>query len=266
MIRRLEETDRHAVLDLLYAHKSLNVYLIADIEHLGFVGRGQRRYGEFVEGKLVGIASQNRRHVTFYQAHDDVNPAWFELIKTWDCYFISGEKRLLMQFKEDFDWHLDDMVYTCSSDFERDDSVDYSLIRELKTDDEARRIYHFLTSIEELYSVHAQTEEEYVQYLMMNTGERGTTAFIEDEGRVVASASAVLESTDHAMIVGVATDPNARRHGYGKTLMHYLMDVYTNKKDKTVCLYYDDPRAEKLYLRYGFKPLTEWVMLVKGIE
>ncbi len=265
MIRVLTAQDKDRVLDLLYDQKELNVYLIADIENLGFEGRHQQRYGEFHEGQLVGIASQNRHHVTFYQVHDRVNPAWFDVIKQWDVYFISGEKRLLTQFQEAFDWHLDDMVYTCSTDFERDDSIDYSPVRELKTEHEAREVYRFLSTIEELYSVQVQNEEEYVRYLMMNSGERGTTAFIMDEGNVVASASVVLESTDHAMIVGVATHPEYRRHGYGKTLMHYLMDLYTQQKDKTVCLYYDDPRAEKLYVRYGFKPLAQWVMLVKGI-
>lgn len=265
MIRVLTHEDKERVLDLLYEQKELNVYLIADIENLGFQGRSQQRYGEFHGDSLVGIASQNRRYVTFYQVHDEVNPTWFDLMKTWDVYFISGEKRLLDQFQEAFDWHLDDMVYTCSSDFERDATIDYTPVRELKTELEARQVYKFLSTIEELYSVQVQNEDEYVRYLMMNSGERGTTAFIVDEGEVVASASVVLESTDHAMIVGVATHPDYRRHGYGKTLMHYLMDLYTQKKDKIVCLYYDDPRAEKLYIRYGFKPLAQWVMLVKGI-
>jgi predicted GNAT family acetyltransferase len=80
---------------------------------------------------------------------------------------------------------------------------------------------------------------------------------------VIASASAVLESSDQVMIVGVAVDPDFRRHGVGKVLMHYLMDLYTQHKNKRVCLYYDDPRAEKLYWQYGFKSHGRWGMLVK---
>lgn len=263
MIRALTPDDNREVMAFLEGDKELNVYLIADIEHFGFTGKGQKRYGQFSAGKLTAIASKNYRYATFYQPHDALDLAWIAIIQSWDIAFLSAEMRILEMFKPYFDWHLDRMIYSCSEDFERDPSMDYRYVKELNTSEDAHRIYHFLRSIAELYSVQAQSEEDYVRYLLNNTGECGTTVFIDHDDRVIASASAVLESSDQVMIVGVAVDPNFRRHGYGKVVMHYLMDLYTQHKNKRVCLYYDDPRAEKLYWQYGFKSHGRWGMLVK---
>jgi predicted GNAT family acetyltransferase len=61
----------------------------------------------------------------------------------------------------------------------------------------------------------------------------------------------------------VGTDKQYRGKGYGKKVMHYLMNLYVNEKKKTLCLYYDDPRAQALYQKLGFIDVGDWIMLIK---
>jgi predicted GNAT family acetyltransferase len=41
------------------------------------------------------------------------------------------------------------------------------------------------------------------------------------------------------------------------------MNEYFIKKDKYLCLFYDNPKAGNIYKRLGFKDVDKWVMLSK---
>ena len=64
------------------------------------------------------------------------------------------------------------------------------------------------------------------------------------------------------MIIGVATSEKARKRGLASILMSYLMKEYF-KKDKYLCLFYDNPKAGTIYKRLGFIDTEMWVMLNK---
>lgn len=264
MIRRLLEKDKEHVLSFLYNEPEINLYIIADIQNYGFDSDIVEIYAEFKNNDYFAVMSRNLNYITFYQLEGDFNTKWVDIFHQKDFYFISGKfpviKRFHPYFKDMFD---DKMDFMRSTEFHIDRTLDLSDIQILKTKEDAAKVYDFLNSIEELHSVHKQTKEEYIDYLMHNSHENGTTCFIEREGEVIASASAVMETRKSAMVVGVASHANFRGEGLGKKVMHYLLDYYVNKKNKTLCLYYDDPIAEKLYKSYGFEDIDRWIMLLK---
>ena len=69
----------------------------------------------------------------------------------------------------------------------------------------------------------------------------------------------VAENSKSAMIVGVAT-----RKGYmSKCLSKLCNDLL--ERNKFLCLFYDNPKAGKVYHKLGFKEIGIWTMLVERV-
>ncbi len=262
MIRKLEEKDRESVLAFLYDEPEVNLYLIGDIYNSGFDNEHQQLYGEFRDGAYHAVMGRNRSQITYYAKSTDFNKEWIDIFNRFDFLFLAAKEKLIQPIKPFYpDMKEDKMDFMKSTTFSPDTDIDYSEIKILKTEDEAKKVYDLLATIEELYTVHKKTEEEYIKYLLDNSGENGTTVYIERNNEVIACASAVFESKKSAMIVNVATHNEHRKKGLGKKVFHFLVDLYVNHKKKTLCLYYDDPRAEQLYKNMGFVDMERWSML-----
>ncbi len=263
MIRKLNTNDKKDVLRFLYESPELNLYLIADINNFGFDNPDIEFYGEFRDNKYFAVMSRNMSNITYFAKNNDFNPKWITIFNTFDFLFISCQESLMAEIKAHYPKMREDkMDYMKSTTFKRDDTIDYSEIRILKDKKDAEKIYDLIATIPELYTVHRKEKSEAIAYFMRHSGENGTSVYIEIDGIVVANASAVYETDTAAMIVAVATHDDYRQQGYGKKVMYYLMDLYINHKNKTLCLYYDDPRAEGLYKKLGFVDIERWSMLV----
>ncbi|MFY4774164.1 GNAT family N-acetyltransferase [Metabacillus sp. RGM 3146] len=91
--------------------------------------------------------------------------------------------------------------------------------------------------------------------------EKGTarTYFIEEDRRLVSSASTAAENTLSAMVVGVCTLEDYKQKGYATKCMQKLCtDVLSEGKE--LCLFYDNPKAESIYKRLGFENIGRWTM------
>lgn len=263
MIRRLTKEDEQDVLAFLYEEPEINLYIIGDIKNFGFNGDDQAIYAEFKSDDYYAVLSRNASHIVYYAKETDFNKAWVPIINQFDYLFISGKAPLIKAMAPHFpSLMMDKLEFMKSTTFIKDDDVSYTDIKFLKTKKDAEKVYALLNQIEELESVKKKSKEEFLTYLLDNSGDNGTTVYIEANDLVIASASAVGETKKTAMIVGVATHEDYRQQGLGKTVLHYLVDLYVNQKKKTLCLYYDDPRAGALYEQLGFVPLDEWIMLI----
>jgi uncharacterized protein len=84
------------------------------------------------------------------------------------------------------------------------------------------------------------------------------TYFIENEGRIISSASSTAENSQSAMIVGVGTLP-----GYEKKGLSLCMSVLCEElldEGKMLCLFYDNQAAGSIYKRIGFVDIGKWCM------
>lgn len=264
MIRKLTEKDRDAVLAFLYQEPEINLYIVGDIKNFGFDNSDSTIYAEFRNNDYYAVMSRNLSHIVYYAKDSDFNLEWIDIFKRYDYLFISGKAPLMKAISPHLeDVYEDRLEFMRSTSFKKDVDVDYEGIEVLQTEEDAGLVYDLLNTIDELDSVKRKTKEEFVKYLMDNSNGNGTTVFYREDGKVVANASAVGETKRTAMIVGVATDPNYRERGLGKKVLHYLVDFYVNHKEKTLCLYYDDPRAGALYEKLGFVAIDDWIMLIK---
>ncbi|MFP4287281.1 MAG: GNAT family N-acetyltransferase [Candidatus Izemoplasmataceae bacterium] len=263
MIRKLTKQDEASVLDFLYEEPEINLYIIGDIKNFGFDQEDQAIYAEFKDGDYYAVVSRNLSHIVYYAKEATFNPMWVDIFNQFDYLFISGKAPLMKAIAPYFpDLWVDKLEFMKSTTFIKDDDISYDKIQFLKNEKDAEKVYALLNQIDELDSVTKKSKEEFITYLLDNSDDNGTTVFIEEDNQVIASASAVGETKKTAMIVGVATHEDYRKQGLGKTVLHYLVDLYVNQKKKTLCLYYDDKRAGALYEKLGFVPLDEWIMLI----
>jgi len=66
----------------------------------------------------------------------------------------------------------------------------------------------------------------------------------------------------------VGVNPNLQGKGIGSKIFEFLIDEYVTKQKKTLGLLvdYDNPKAEKLYLKLGFKIVGEKTLVGKRLK
>ncbi len=262
MIRPMKASERDDVLEQLYMEPEINLYLIKEVESFDPDNVHQEIHVEVSQEQYEAVVSRNWSNLIYYAPTPHFNTDWLPVFRQFEFLFISAKTELIEKIHPHYpDMEEDRMDFMRSTLFTPDDGIDYSDIHVLESREEAAEVYDLLSTVEELYTVHQKPKKEYIEFLHYHSNDNGTTVYVRQDGRVVATASAVYETKKSAMIVGVATHGDYRKLGLGKKVMHYLMDLYINQKKKTLCLYYDDPRAEKLYKKMGFIDTHKWSML-----
>ncbi len=77
---------------------------------------------------------------------------------------------------------------------------------------------------------------------------------------LVSMAETAAESSLSAMVIGVCTDPRYRRRGLA-TWCLYRLALDQLARGRTLCLFYDNPAAGRIYRRAGFRDVCRWTML-----
>ncbi|MDA3931186.1 MAG: GNAT family N-acetyltransferase [Tenericutes bacterium] len=260
MIRLLEEKDRKILLDYLYQEPEYNIFPIGDIEAFGFDKDFQRIYGEFNQEKqLISILLRYKENTTYYSDKLIFNLDYLEIFKLDPFKFISGKTELMKLIHPYLtDFVLERMYFCKASEFNHPLNDDVHKIRLLKTKEDAGKLYDLISCIEE-FSLHLRNKVGFVD-AKMNSMKMGTTLFIEKSGKIISTVATTADTTISAMVVSVATDKEFRNQGLVSELMMALMDLYINKKNKSLCLFYDNVEAGKIYLRLGFKTIGTWDM------
>ncbi len=88
------------------------------------------------------------------------------------------------------------------------------------------------------------------------------TFIIVERGKVVSAAQCSAETTDHAMLGGVATVPQKRGKGYAAACVGALCTHLFDKGKRRVCLFYlaTNQPAIRLYQSLGFTAGDQWVI------
>lgn len=82
---------------------------------------------------------------------------------------------------------------------------------------------------------------------------RGRGVYIADhEGTLVSVAQSEFEDENHAVIVGVATDPAYRNRGLANRCLSVLCKQLLDE-GKSLYLQYDNPEAGRIYEKMGFR-------------
>ncbi len=260
MIRLLNENDRAEVLDFLSAEPSINLFIIGDIEAFGFQEDFQTLWGQYTEdGALEGVLL--RYHESFITYFTDPK---FDITEFANILFshkghimLSGKESILKRFTSVLPAHQFRSTYFCEliSPDDLKHTEDISNIK-IATEEDAERVYRLILQIEEF---EAMTSVERIRH-KIKTG-TGRIYYIEnEEGLMVSVAQTTAENSKSAMIVGVATLPDYRCKGFMSGCMSKLCkDVMA--EGKSLCLFYDNPKAGRIYHRLGFQNIDNWAMV-----
>lgn len=262
MIRLLQERDRNNVLDYLYKEAAFNIFIIGDIEAFGFDTDFQRIYADIdTFGKYHSVLLRYREHTIYYADKIVFDKEYLEIFKNDPFVNISGKTELLDLIGPYLEGFKNSHTYFCEQKKTHLVSESAFRIKELKTVGDARKLYDLLVNIKE-FEIEKVKLEDFVETKMKSI-QMGVTLFIEIDGIIVSSVAATAETNKHAMVVGVATQKEFRYKGYATALMNKLISIYQNDRKKVLCLFYDNPKAGKIYNRLGFKTTGAWDMYRK---
>ncbi|GKX31081.1 N-acetyltransferase [Vallitalea longa] len=264
MIRKLHEKDRITVLEFLNEDPSINIFIIGDIETYGFNNEMQELWGQFSDdGQMEGVLLRYRESfIPYYNNPNIDNTDFVNIMLNYKEYkVISGKSSIISKFQSMFPDYKISKTYFCElNNIDELNADPLKNIVKIAKESDAKRICDLLNTIDEFNSI--INDPERVKTKLINKA--GRSYYIEnDKGEMVSIAQTTAENTSSAMIVGVATLKEYRKHGYVSECMAKLCtDIL--KEGKTICLFYDNPKAGKIYHRLGFKTIDNWTMLKKS--
>jgi predicted GNAT family acetyltransferase len=254
-MRRIPGNEWKMLIPFLSAEREFNVFMIGDIENTP----PEAEHMEiFVEGELenpAGVLLRYYRFFIVYSSERMDHAGAAKIIKDF-------EKAIVLSGKADC---IDAIAPHLREITKEEATMHLALLKEpnLEENDlpirratmsDAGELLALLNSIEEF---RATEEESFLSSLESGTSRR---YIVEMDGRIVSTAASTAESSDMAMIIGVATHKDYRKRGLASKVVSKLCSDLLNW-GRTPCLFYDNPEAGKIYNRLGFREIGKWKIL-----
>jgi len=259
MLKRLDSNYLDQMMVLLSEEKELNLFIIGDIERYGFDQSFLAFWGQFEEEKLVGILMRYYDGFTIYTKESiavDIESV-MDVVKSFDVETLAGGKRMLDQFKDvaTFGKVRDTYYAKLDSKEKLIDNRAIELVKPIKVADIEALQLLLETQIDEFDNIEdvARKAQGYID------GAKRGYLIKSEEGAVLASAETAAENSQSAMIVAVATHPEHRHKGYATAVMTKLCGALLDE-NRSLCLFYDNPKAGEIYKRIGFEDIDVWTM------
>jgi len=263
-IRKCSEVDREEILDFVFEEPAFNLFLIGDIEAFGFAEPFQeiwacRNEKEQVNGVLLRY---NESFIPYWkdeafnpQLMVDVITHYVETVLMNSPFIISGKDTMIKSIQLYFPKLTPKPTFFCElNSKERLQKVDKKI--KIATEEDAERIFELMETIDE-FSISVPIER-IAHKIRTKTGR---IYYIEGEHEQMLSvAQTTAENSKSAMIVGVATRKEYRGQGLMSQCLTQLCSDLLDEK-KSLCLFYDNPSAGKVYHRVGFETIGQWIML-----
>jgi predicted GNAT family acetyltransferase len=260
VIRKLTDHDHDQVLAFLSEEPSINLFIIGDLEAFGYSSEFQEIWAEFDEQNTLK-AVLLRYHQSFipYAKGEFDTTGFVSIMKKYNQPIsLSGKSDIVAKFEAFDDLMLGKKQVTffaeCLTDeflSVNDDDVE---IKKASLED-VDQIIELRRSIEEFH-MRSDARDILVQAMKSNTAR---TYFTDEDGVITSCVSTAAENSLSAMIVGVCTRKEYRRKGLATAIMQKLFQDVLDE-GKTLCLFYDNPAAGRIYKRLGFKDIGMWTM------
>ncbi|MED1862922.1 GNAT family N-acetyltransferase [Fictibacillus nanhaiensis] len=258
MIVKMDQTWHEKVMDYLSEEPALNLFIIADIENFGYETDSQEVWADVDDKEsITGILLRYKGNYLPYGKGKINAKAFSEIINKDKSYeMLSGKKEITEQFVPFLNIERTKELYFA-------ELVDAKALNKNSSRQNIRQAdINDVESLMELkylikeFSIGKTAKESLEQALTTKTGR---TYFIKEEDTVVSCASSTAENSLSAMIVGVCSHPEKRNKGYASLCMEALCyDILA--EGKTLCLFYDNPKAGSIYKRLGFYDIGHWSM------
>lgn len=261
MMRQLTEQDRVQVLTYLQDELNENIFLIGDIEKIGFDADYQQIYATFENNTITSVFLRYRDNGVFYTKGSETIEPFLDIIGTTTFHHFSCKESLVKQVLPYLSGFTAKIMYFCAHEPDEKTLQTHDQVIIMNTEEDAGLIYDLLAQITEFTSIKHQPRNEFIAHKLRNKDVgMGITNYIKQDGIAVATAATTAETTHSAMIVAVATHPNYRNKGYATMVMEDLLRRY-RQKQKSLCLFYDNPKAGSIYHRIGFEDIGKWAVI-----
>jgi predicted GNAT family acetyltransferase len=260
MITRLTAKNHSIVSSFLQKEPSINLFIIGDIEAFGYETSFQRLWGEWENDNLKAVLLEFYDNYTFYaEAATNFDLHGFAQIlkSTAQPVNLSGKSELVEQFE-----HIPGLILSSKKGTYFSECTStaclppfFATIKEATVKD-IDRIISLRKTIKE-FDLSPNSHEMLKKAIESKTGR---TYYIENNrDEIIACVSTTAETSLSAMIVGVCTRSGYRNQGLASSILSSLIQNLLKEK-QTLCLFYDNPIAGKLYKKLGFVDIGKWTM------
>jgi len=255
MIRKLTSADREIAQTLLQREPEINLYMLGNMEAIGFDADFCEFWGDFDErGELRGIAD---RYFTGWVVYGRPDADWEALAALIDDDATAtrlqdnpgGIPSLLplLSRHRAAEVNVEELMRLSAVDFTPQSIPEGVTVRRATLDDKDALV-DFYRDAGNMHRSEAGIERPL----------RDTTVFVGTrEGKIVCTALTNAEIADRAMIGGVYTLPDERGKGTARAVVSVLCADLL-QRGKTPALYWVNPSAGKVYRTLGFKAIGEW--------
>lgn len=259
MIRKLNYNDNDQLIEYLTEEKAINLFILGDIENFGYDKEFQEIWAEFDD--MDEIKAVLLRYFNSYVAYAkgefsvkdfaeilNNNPN-FEILSGIDKVVETLAKYINYKNKKSLYYSELDNDLQLAKDFDRSNIIQANLTDVDSIFELRKQIIEFTT-----------TKASKISFKQTLASGTGRTYMIKDNNKVICTVSTTAENSFSVMVVGVSTHPEYRMKGYASLCMTALCKDILDE-GKTLCLFYDNPDAGKIYKRLGFRDIGKWSML-----
>lgn len=260
-MKKLTENDRARILDYVSFEPEFNIFFIGDIENFGVDSEDVAIYTHEINGHWDALILIFQKNCVVYSrnpAYDADAVAGF--LKTQDIGMISGKADIVARLTDYFpDRRYSTTIMTkCERVLSDDGTPDGINLRRL-TPDDAETVVDLMAGVEEFHDRYA--DRDYSVHMLRRNLTCGTLGFgAFKDGALVAVAQATAGNSQSAMLVGVATHPDARGKGYASAVVSAVCRASFDEGKQFLCLFYSNPQAGRIYNRIGFIPIGEYAL------
>jgi uncharacterized protein len=259
MLRLAREEDKVPLLSILRKDPARAMFIIGDIEQNGLHTDYQTTWIEEVDGEFLAVYLKYHANFVFYLISKRFDPQHLVLLlAATKCENINAVKSHFDQVTDVLGSSvtLRSMYFCACTDLVPTPGT--MEVRKARAED-APRIARSLMRIAE-FNLETLTFEEREERIRTRFNEGKTRGYLLEMGsEVVAYANTAVETASSAMVASVFCLPEHRGHGYAKQVVWALSDELM-KSGLVPCLFYDNPRAGRIYHALGYQTFDHWIL------
>jgi len=257
MIKKFKEENKRELLDFVKIEKEINLFIIGDIENYGLEADFLDFYGEYENGNLTALLLRFYESFIVYGQGNFNGQDFSDIIIKSKANMLSGVEKSVLRIGQ---WiKLNEKRDTYFAMLDNKNSLYKGPLLDIVEDTK-------LPEVEQVWLLQKEKISEFTNTMPLNTIERkykdhtGRGFNIKNnKGTIVSSAETGAENKGSAMVLGVCSDPDYRGRGYAAAIVSKLCDTLLSE-GKSLCLFYDNPKAGKIYKSLGFNDIGIWSM------
>jgi hypothetical protein len=259
------DSDQDDLLRYVSIEPEFNLFIIGDIENFGVNNETVNIYVNVIDGVWDSLILRYLDNYIIYSHHEGYDAlAVAEFLKDKEVNVISGKESILIPLAQYMPerplraTYLSKLTELKPLDMAALDR-DYCL-RPLVPGD-AGAVVELYCLVEEFADNYINRKEKATQDIAFNLEKGGIGYGIFSGEQILSVAATSAENSQSAMVIGVATHPEARKQGLASQVLTALCSASLSKGKAFLCLFYDNPEAGKIYQSLGFVEMGRYGMM-----